>query len=404
MSHRRLLRIARDYKNVTVGGSRIKVDVEVISKFCCRSNEVELFRDNWSYLKVEINWLERILLNAAAKMRKTEATTARFAKTKADRATHSWWEGLVTFEKVGYDSPPAAAPKSLSYQQQLDLRISASQTQGIPLALPALCDRHNLSLFEKQTILLALAPEVHRRYGELCGYLTGQDQVSLPNVDLALRLFCRDDRTWRQNRSQLQSGPLIQHTILLSSDRRHQSFLESPLKLSPPIVNTLLAEHPTPQTSQVFTPQRPILNAQCSIPPVFHRALDQLQSSTSQAAQWIGLDRFLSLPEKIDLYHHLATALNLSIVILDVSTLTEAEQSQILQPISSPIQGVSPTLLVITSAQRWLSRSGTLKTIQIRPLIQQFSADYTWIIFDLPYPIALSQVWRSWITLNLGKK
>lgn len=365
---------------------------------------MELFRDNWSYLKVEINWLERILLNAAAKMRKTEATTARFAKTKADRATHSWWEGLVTFEKVGYDSPPAAAPKSLPYQQQLDLRISASQTQGIPLALPALCDRHNLSLFEKQTILLALAPEVHRRYGELCGYLTGQDQVSLPNVDLALRLFCRDDRTWRQNRSQLQSGPLIRHTILLSSDRRHQSFLESPLKLSPPIVNTLLAEHPTPQTFQALTPQRPILNSQFSIPHFFHRALHQLQSSTAQAAQWIGLDRFLSLPEKIDLYHHLATALNLSIVILDVSILTEADQAQILQPISSPTQGVSPTLLVITSAQRWLSRSGTLKTIQIRPLIQQFSADYTWIIFDLPYPIALSQVWRSWITLNLGKK
>ena len=73
---------------------------------------MELFRDNWSYLKVEINWLERILLNAAAKMRKTEAATARFAKTKADRATHSWWEGLVTFEKVGYDSPPATAQKS----------------------------------------------------------------------------------------------------------------------------------------------------------------------------------------------------------------------------------------------------------------------------------------------------
>ena len=203
---------------------------------------MELFRDNWSYLKVEINWLERILLNAAAKMRKTEATTARFAKTKADRATHSWWEGLVTLEKVGYDSPPvSAAPQSLTYQQQIDRRITASQTQGIALALPALCDRHNLSLFEKQTILLALAPEVHRRYGELCGYLTGHDGVSLPNVDLALRLFCRDDRTWRQRRSQLQSGPLLQHTILLPCDRRDQSFLESPLKLSPSIVNTLLA-------------------------------------------------------------------------------------------------------------------------------------------------------------------
>ena len=370
---------------------------------------MELFRDNWSYLKVEINWLERILLNAAAKMRKTEATTARFAKTKADRATHSWWEGLVTLEKVGYDSPPVdVAPKSLTYQQQIDLRITESHTQGIPLALPSLCDRYHLSLFEKQTILLALAPEVHRRYGELCGYLTGHDGVSLPNVDLALRLFCRDDRTWRQGRSQLQFGPLIQHTILIPSDRLDQSFLESPLKLSPPIVNTLLADHPTPKTSQTLSPQRPILNSQFSIPQFFHRALHHLQSApstaltTAQAAQWIGLDRILSLPEKINLYHHLAATLNLSIVVLDLAILTDDDQTQILQPSSSLTY--PPSLLVVTSAQRWLSRSGTLNAIKTHRLIQKFSLDYTWIIFDLPYPIALSQVWRSWITLNLGKK
>ena len=362
---------------------------------------MELFRDNWSYLKVELNWLERILLNAAAKMRKTDAITARFAKTKADRATHSWWEGLVTLEKVGYDSPPvSAAPKSLTYQQQIDLRINASQTQGIPLALPALCDRHNLSLFEKQTILLALAPEVHRRYGELCGYLTGHDGVSLPNVDLALRLFCRDDRTWRQSRSQLQSGPLIHHTILLPCNRLDQSFLGSPLKLSPSIVSTLLAEPlPHPPT---LSPHPPILNSQFSIPPFFYHALHHLQSAppTAQAAQWIGLDRILSPGEKINLYHHLASALNLSIVVLDLAMLTDDDHTQILQQNSSPI----PSLLVVTSAQRWLSRSGTLNGNQTHRLIQKLSLDYTWIIFDLPYSIALSQVWRSWITLNLGKK
>ena len=367
---------------------------------------MELFRDNWSYLKVELNWLERILLNAAAKMRKTDAITTRFAKTKADRATHSWWEGLVTFEKVGYDSPPprATAPKSLTYQQQLDLRIAASQTQGIPLALPALCDRHNLSLFEKQTILLALAPEVHRRYGELCGYLTGHEGVSLPNVDLALRLFCRDDRTWRQGRSQLQSGLLIQHTILIPSHSANQSFLESPLKLSPPIVNALLAETPPQALTPYLTPQLPILNSQFSILNSFPRALHHLQSAqaTAQAAQWIGLDRSLSPPEKLNLYHHLASALNLSIVVLDLAMLTDDDQTQLLQPDESPTH--PPTLLVVTSAQRWLSRSGSLNAVQIHRLIQKLSANYPVVIFDLPYPIALSQVWRSWITLNLGKK
>ena len=147
-------------------------------------------------------------------------------------------------------------------------------------------------------------------------------------------------------------------------------------------------------------------------PPSFHRALHHLQSatapstspSTAQAAQWIGLDRILSLPEKTNLYHHLAAALSLSIVILDLAILTDDDQTQILQLSSSPTPSPNPALLVVTSAQRWLSRSGTLNMIQIHRLIQKFSLDYTWIIFDLPYPIALSQVWRSWIALNLGKK
>jgi hypothetical protein len=387
---------------------------------------VELFRDNWSYLKVEINWLERILLTAAAKSRKTEATFTRFAKTKGDRATHSWWEGLVSFEKGGYDSPPPpTAPKpALSYQQQLDARIQQSQRQGILLALPALCDRYSLSLFEKQTILLAMAPEVHRRYGELCGYLTGQDKVGLPTVDLALRLFCRDDRAWRQARSQLLSGKLMEQGILLPSDSLHQSFLEAPLKLAPPIVSYLLSEQPTPlphattefhllsATSPKVTPLPDTLQ------PHLQHTLKVLQAvsansinsanSVNQVAQWVGLDRITTRTEKINLYHHLAQALNLAIVVLDLATLTPLQQAQILEKILEPaVPNASnpvPTLLVITTAQRWLSRSGMLDLSQTHQLIQILSAKYTWIIYDFPYPIALAQQWRSWITVKLDLK
>jgi hypothetical protein len=373
---------------------------------------VEHFRDNWSYLKVEINWLERILLTAAAKARKTDATFTRFAKNKADRSTHTWWEGLVTFDKVGYDSPPPPpAPKpAMSYQQQLDARIQKSQSAGVILALPMLCDRHHLSLFEKQAILLAMAPEVHRRYGELCGYLTGQDNVGLPTVDLALRLFCRDDRAWRQGRSQLLHGKLTDQGILIQSNRLHQSFLEAPLKLAPDIVSYLLAEQPLllPDAqcelqSLTAAPTGPL---SASLEKPFQQTLTRLSSPApiGQAAQWIGLDRIASPDEKINFYHHLAQALNLSIVLLDLATLTPMQQDQVLHPRSRRAERSSPTLLVITAAQRWLSRSGTLDRIEIPQLIQALKAQYTWIIFDLPYPIALSQHWRSWITVKLEKK
>ncbi len=380
---------------------------------------MEHFRDNWSYLKVEINWLERILLTAAAKARKTDTTFTRFAKNKADRATHTWWEGLVTFEKVGYDSPPPPpAPKpAMSYQQQLDARIQKSQSAGIILALPTLCARHHLSLFEKQAILLAMAPEVHRRYGELCGYLTGQDPVGLPTVDLALRLFCRDDRAWRQGRSQLLQGKLTDQGILIQQTRLNQSFLEAPLKLAPDIVSYLLSEQPLRLPEAQFTlqprPADPTRPLSAALQKAFEQTLPRLSPDTviGQAAQWIGLDRIASPDEKISFYHHLAQSLHLSIVQLDLATLTAMQQDQILHPLlhqrshqrSHQSERSSPTLLVVTAAQRWLSRSGTLDRVEITQLIQTLKVQYTWVIFDLPYPIALSQHWRSWITIKLAK-
>lgn len=202
---------------------------------------VEPFRDNWSYLKVEMTWLERILLNAVAKARATEAKVNRHTKTPADRASRDWWEGLMNFEKVGYDSPPPLNPKpTQSYQQQLEARIQESQAAGVSLVLPMLCDRYELSLFERQTVLLAIAPEVHRRYGELCGYLSGQGKQGLPTVDLALRLFCRDDQAWRLGRSQLLTGALVTEGILIPFLLPSQSFLQQPLKLNPHWVSELL--------------------------------------------------------------------------------------------------------------------------------------------------------------------
>ena len=192
-----------------------------------------------------MSWLERILLNAVAKARIQEAKLNRHAKTNADRATRDWWEGIVSFEKVGYDSPPPArrVNPDQSYQQQLDSRIKQSQAAGIELMLPRLCDQYNLSLFERQTILLAIAPEIHRRYSELCGYLAGS--AGLPTVDLALRLFCRDDQAWRQGRSLLLTGALVTEGFLLpvmSSASSAQSFLQQPLKLNPHLVSDLLSD------------------------------------------------------------------------------------------------------------------------------------------------------------------
>lgn len=407
---------------------------------------VEPFRDNWSYLKVEMNWLERILLNAVAKARAVEAKTNRHAKTAADRASRDWWMGLMNFEKVGYDSPsPTANPSansgassgvkpSQSYHQQLEARIRQSQAVGVQLVLPELCDRYGLSLFERQAVLLAIAPEVHRRYGELCGYLSGQmSQVSgvsvglvgLPTVDLALRLFCRDDQAWRLGRSQLLSGPLVTEGLLVPGLLATQSFLQQPLKLNPYWVSELLGgvvgdgvagdgvagdgvmgnvsgaigERPVSPIVAIPSTER-TLSAKLKMQ--VKRTTTRLKTLPHQRSGLlgIGLDRVCSNdPEDwAGFYSAIAKPLKLQPYSLDLAVLNLRDLLPVLKDVPS---SESPKLLVIRSAGRLLSRNAPLTPVEKVQLIRQMRSDYAMVLLEVPYPIALEQVWRSWIQESL---
>ena len=50
--------------------------------------EVQPFADNWSYLKAELAWLDRVLMRSLAKQRQNNQEVDRVAKSAADRATN----------------------------------------------------------------------------------------------------------------------------------------------------------------------------------------------------------------------------------------------------------------------------------------------------------------------------
>lgn len=369
---------------------------------------MELFRDNWSYLKIEMSWLERILLNAVAKARVQEAKLNRHAKTNADRATRDWWEGIVSFEKVGYDSPPPArrVNPDQSYQQQLDSRIKQSQAAGIELVLPRLCDRYNLSLFERQTVLLAIAPEIHRRYGELCGYLAGS--AGLPTVDLALRLFCRDDPAWRQGRSQLLAGALVTEGFLLPVISSTQSFLQQPLKLNPHLVSDLVGSGPRFEGYSDPAMITPIVFGETTLPTKLPTKLKTQMTRTttklktivsSQALIVTGLDRLLIEPNDWStFYGTIAQKMamepeQIDLDSLDLRSILTCWQNSI------PIEDThTAKLLVIRSAQVLLSRHSLLNRAEKIKFITQVRSVYKLVLLELPYPMAIEQVWRSWIS------
>ncbi|MGC1308632.1 MAG: AAA family ATPase [Phormidesmis sp.] len=228
------------------------------------------FADNWAYLKTELSWLDRLLMLSIAKQRKETKAINKVAKTTADQVSSYWWKGVISVSKPAYDDcrVPAAtlARKPVGYQQQLESRIQLSAKDEVVLALPSLRHYLNLSLFEKNLLLMAIAPEINRRYGRLYHYLqTGKDCATasdLPTLDLALRLLCRNDLERRRARASLTAaGSLIEKRILRYVSTCPSTRLNSYLQLSDNWVDYLLAEQPDQHMlfAQLASPAEPVL-------------------------------------------------------------------------------------------------------------------------------------------------
>lgn len=364
------------------------------------SESVEPFADNWTYLRAELNWLDRLLSVAVARQKKDTKEVDRLARTKADRATSHWWKGLVTLEgETAYDSPadmPRRKPgaSKFGFQQQLDAKILATQQGGIHLGLPALCQRLQLSSFEKNLVLMALAPEINRRYSRIYSYLQEAEQVSLPSVDLILRLLCRTDAEWRSARQLLTSeSRLIRHHCVTFATFQPEPFLTHGVKLAEPLVDYLLADQPSaialdtllersdPRT-QLWTPTAELgselLWSRLLLPDSLLNQLRRLSDRIKFAPQ---VDRDWGLAAaspgavallvgrsgtgKTTAARTIAQAVRLPLVSIDLDVLTPADQRSVLHDLLRD----APPLVLLQSAQRWFGRTASLSTAEVNQFL-----------------------------------
>jgi hypothetical protein len=218
-----------------------------------KSTAVVPFADNWAYLKTELAWLDRILRRVLAKQRKLNHEINRVANSAADRATSHWWQGFINLEQNPANggsyqkqerAPVVAVPHPMG---RFGDRIAASFEQGIHLSVPFLCQQLDLSEFERNVIILCLAPEINRRYEKLYAYLNNDEtNCRQPTVDLALRLFCRNDAEWQIARQSLQAkATLLKNKVLeiqMGSSSAH-TLLSRHLQLSDKAVDYLLSDN-----------------------------------------------------------------------------------------------------------------------------------------------------------------
>ena len=390
------------------------------------------FADNWAYLKMELRWLDQMLMLAVARQRKENHEIERVTHSKADRATSSWWKGILSTEgKAAYDEhrQPTTGSKT-SYQQQLEGKIQFSYGQGVWLALPRLRDRLSLTVFEKNLVLMSLAPEINRRYARLYRYLQGDEAGSntdLPTLDLVLRLLCRNDVEWRDARQRLVTGsPLIQQQLLQFLPHLSDNLLNCPLKLTESLVNYLLSEQPT-QTdldtlllAPIATTRSPLLQQTATavdwsdlvLPSSLLTALQaltqhierQTQGQAAAAERWgiqlqasvtpqgtIALLTGASGTGKTAAAAAIAHSLNTSLDSLDLNLIDPKDYAQVLQHIAAK----APTVLLLKSAHLWFGRSSVLPAFALHQFLAQRQQAPVITLLSAPHPSKIQCPWRQ---------
>jgi hypothetical protein len=207
------------------------------------------FPSNWSYIKAELAWLDRVLMRAMSKQRQTNKEIDRVARSEADRASSHWWKGFITLDPSNGGQQvktEVSNPECIHPLGRYGDRIAHSQSQGIKVSTIDLCQQLKLGKFERDLLILLLAPEISRRYEKLFALLNNDESnCRQPTIDLALRLFCRSDAEWLVARSRFSPTSTL---IKLKVIEVHPSIttvmtgLSSQLRLTDKAVNYLLSE------------------------------------------------------------------------------------------------------------------------------------------------------------------
>lgn len=184
------------------------------------------------HLRAALGWLHRLLAWQIAVTRRTFGRWPRIIP----RAVCADAEVDVL----------AAAPADLM-PKLVDLRAELAGERATIAEISAgsrlarLAGQFNLSAFDCDVLLLALAPELDLRYERIYGYIQDDVTKKRPTVNLALRLFCTSDAEMLAARAayarRAAAGAPIDQ---LADDGQRHAPLARALKLDARIVDELL--------------------------------------------------------------------------------------------------------------------------------------------------------------------
>jgi len=195
----------------------------------------EPYTDNLAHIQDELVWLDEVLAYAQRNLRAPQGLDGAFPRDAAAV------EDGVPADSTG-DSASLRA-RAEAKRCDIDARVAASLAEGLELRLARLERLFSLSPFERDVLLLCLAPEVDEKYGALYAYLQDDATCRAPRVALVQRLFCDGlrERGLARRAFHARARPM-RYAIVEFGDEQHATptLLARRLRIDPGIAAYLL--------------------------------------------------------------------------------------------------------------------------------------------------------------------
>jgi ATP-dependent 26S proteasome regulatory subunit len=138
------------------------------------------------------------------------------------------------------DEEAQSVSKSLAeVSSQLLVRRGQLWAAGTPVAIDVLTARFGLSPFERDVVLLCVAPELDPRFERLYAYVQDDATRKYPTPLLALHLFSSDERSGQEHISFLPGGALNRWRLVTSETKSAGAFISRPLRMDTRLVDYL---------------------------------------------------------------------------------------------------------------------------------------------------------------------
>jgi AAA+ superfamily predicted ATPase len=208
----------------------------------------EHFATSLDHILAELEWVDLLVRAQVWRARQIQTTDEGFqglflSDAEID-ALLDQPAGLPRWATVPGSLPPAEIQTAVEHiRAVIAQRKTTSAQQDVILRLDELARLFDLSLFERDVLLICLGPEIDPRYERLYAYLQDDVTKKHPSVDLVLNLLCASlDEKLVHRQHFTPDAPLLKHHLLsvFTDLSQHEvPLLGRHLKLDDRVVNYL---------------------------------------------------------------------------------------------------------------------------------------------------------------------